>query len=128
MSLHSYHSLNRTEQQDENGTRLSSLDNRSQEELCAVTSTDDRARLRAATERLRAEGIPNAEKLLRIGAAVMLDRCVAAWRQRPDAPPAVLAQMVMQGGPSDQDMGYRSERRRIVGEMNAWQRGYREAS
>ena len=107
-----------------NGTTPSLLDT-PERETCAVTEgSDDRARLRAVADELRAAGIPNADKLLRLGASEMAARSLAAWRARGNGDIGVLAQMLVQGGPSVADGGYVSQRQRVLAEMNAWQRGY----
>jgi hypothetical protein len=112
----------------ENGTSLSLLSAQNQEkDTCAVNeASDDRARLRAVADELRAAGIPNADKLLRIGAAEMAQRSLASWRARGAANLGELAQMLMQGGPSPADTGYVSQRQRVIADMNAWRRGYQE--
>lgn len=110
-----------------NGTTPFLLEQKSGEGTCAVNAvSDDRARLRAAADELLAAGIPNADKLLRLGATEMVRRCLAAWRVRGDGDIAVLAQMLLQGGPSERDAGYVSQRQRVIADMNAWQRGYPE--
>jgi len=109
-----------------NGTTPSSVLENPEGRTCAVNeASDDRTRLRAIADELRAAGIPNADKLLRLGAAEMAARSLAAWRAR-GGDVGVLAQMLLQGGPSHADTGHVSQRQRVLAEMNAWQRGYPE--
>ena len=89
-----------------------------------VSRDDDRARLRDATEQLKRAGLRNPDKLIRLGAAAMIEDCLAAWRAHPGTGTGTLAQMIMQGGPSDHDAGYVSTRQRILAEMNAWKAYY----
>ena len=85
--------------------------------------------LQATAERLRGR-LPNIDKLLRLGAVAMVERCEAYCRARGDVGDGMLAQLLMQGGPPSEAPQRQSERQRILAEMNAWQRGYptRQAS
>lgn len=84
--------------------------------------------MRDATESLLAAGLVNPGQLIRLGAAEMVARSLAAWRSSGSGDVRVLAQMIRQGGPSARDRGPVSERQRIVAEMNAWQRGYEDGA
>jgi hypothetical protein len=46
------------------------------------TSDVSVARIRAATAKLRALGVENADAVIRLGAAAMVERCVAKYEQR----------------------------------------------
>lgn len=64
-----------------------------------ISRLDDRQRLQATAARLRVD-LPNIDKLLRLGAVAMVERCEAFCAQRPDVGPGYLAQLILQGGPS----------------------------
>jgi hypothetical protein len=62
------------------------------------TDSVDIVRVREAVAKLRAAGVPNAAECLRIGAAVMADRCLAKYHERqPDVEPGWLAAAVRRG-------------------------------
>lgn len=60
----------------------------------AVNEPRDVARVRDATRALRAAGIGNPDKVLRLGAAAMVERCVARFGDKPK----LLARAILDGG------------------------------
>jgi hypothetical protein len=62
----------------------------------ASTATKDR--LRAASTALRSRGVDDPDELLRIGAAVMAERCCAAFDERDTVGAGWLAEAVRHGG------------------------------
>jgi hypothetical protein len=66
-----------------------------------VGFVDDRQRLQATAARLRVD-LPNIDKLLRLGAVALVERCEAVCAQRGDVGAGYLAQLILQGGPSVQ--------------------------
>lgn len=66
----------------------------SQKKAVAVNEPRDVARIREATAKLRAAGIANPEKVLRLGAAEMVERCLARFAGEPK----LLARAILDGG------------------------------